>query len=73
MTKSTNSRILDEMHETAQAMSQAGLIDKRKMAEFDMLCGHKNVPDLSSDKVKRLRNRNHSGSFVDSSLTHDSC
>ena len=64
MTKSTNSRILDEMHETAQDMLQAGLIDKHKMAEFDMLCGHESVPDFSSDKIKRLRKQNHSGSTV---------
>lgn len=32
------SRILEEMHETARGLHEIGLIDKRRMHEFDALC-----------------------------------
>ena len=43
MTK-RKSRIIEEMHETAQGLHAAGLISKRRMQEFDALC-HLNVGD----------------------------
>jgi putative transcriptional regulator len=32
------SRILGAVHETARDLHKAGFIDKRRMAEFDVLC-----------------------------------
>ncbi|MCG5513797.1 hypothetical protein [Ectothiorhodospira shaposhnikovii] len=37
-TTKRNSRILDEMHETARGLHGAGLISKRRMGEFEALC-----------------------------------
>ena len=57
MTKKTrNSRILDEMHETARGLHEAGLIDKRRMLEYDALCLAP-VPEYSSEKIRALRER----------------
>jgi putative transcriptional regulator len=57
MTKKThNSRILDEMHETARGLHAAGLIDKRRMLEYDALCLAP-VPEYSSEKIRALRER----------------
>ncbi|WP_197722812.1 hypothetical protein [Sulfurivermis fontis] len=38
MAKKRNSRILREMHETARDLHRIGLIDDKRMAEFDALC-----------------------------------
>lgn len=40
-----NSLILDEMHETARGLHNAGLISKRRMEEFDVL-RHLNVHEM---------------------------
>ena len=57
MTKKTrNSRILGEMHETARGLHEAGLIDKRRMLEYDALCLAP-VPEYSSEKIRALRER----------------
>ncbi len=37
-TTKRKSRILAEVHETATGLNNAGLISKRRMAEFDALC-----------------------------------
>ena len=57
-TNRRNSRILDEMHETAQGLRGAGLISKRRMAEFDILC-HLEVHEMSPEEIKSLRERAH--------------
>ena len=57
-TKKRNSRILDEMHETARGLQGAGLISKRRMAEFDALC-HLDVHEMSPQEIKSLRERAH--------------
>lgn len=57
-TKTRNSRILDEMHETALGLHGAGLISKRRMAEFDILC-HLDVHEMSPKEIKSLRERTH--------------
>jgi putative transcriptional regulator len=54
--KIRNSRILDEMHETARGLYEAGLIDKRRMLEYDALCLAP-VPAYSSEKIRALRER----------------
>lgn len=52
--KTRNSRILAEVHETAQGLRAAGVINKRRMHEFDALC-HLDVPVLGASKIKRIR------------------
>ena len=54
MTKKRQSRILDEVHETARGLHGQGFIDKRSMGEFDALC-RLTVPSLSPRKIKSLR------------------
>ncbi len=53
-TMKPKSRIIEEMHETALGLHGAGLINKRRMREFDALC-HLNVEELSPQKIKSLR------------------
>jgi len=55
MTK-RNSRILDEMHETARGLHTAGLISKRRMSEFDALC-RLDVHDMPPQQIKSLREK----------------
>lgn len=53
-TKTVKSRILSEMHETAQGLHRAGLISKRRMSEFDALC-RLEVGEMPPQKIKLLR------------------
>lgn len=53
-TSKRSSRILDEMHETAQGLHASGLISKRRMGEYDALC-HLDVHDMSPRKIKSMR------------------
>lgn len=55
-TKTRKSRIIEEMHETARGLHNAGLIDKRRMQEFDALCSIE-VKSLSAKQIKSLRKR----------------
>lgn len=55
-TKTRSSRILDEMHETARGLHGAGLISKRRMAEFDSLC-RLDVHEMSPEEIKELREK----------------
>ena len=55
-TKTRNSRILDEMHETARGLHGAGLISKRRMAEFDILC-HLDAQKMSPKQIKLVRQK----------------
>lgn len=52
------SRILEEMHETARGLHDAGLISKRRMGEFDALC-HLDVHDMPPPQIKALREQAH--------------
>ena len=52
------SRILEEAHETVQGLYEIGLIDKRKMEKYDLLC-LKPVPDYSPREIKALRSKYH--------------
>ncbi len=52
------SRILDEMHETAQGLHSAGLISKTRMGEFDAL-RHLDVHDMQPQQIKALREQAH--------------
>jgi putative transcriptional regulator len=53
-TKQRKSRILDEVHQTARGMHGAGLISKRRMAEYDSLCNLA-VHDMPARQIKSLR------------------
>lgn len=52
------SRLLDEMHETALGLHAIGLIDRRRMDEFDALC-RLNVDEMPPQKIKLLRENAH--------------
>jgi len=49
-------RILNAVHETASDLHTAGLIDKRRMREYDALCLPP-VPKYSSQNIRALRTR----------------
>jgi len=53
-TRKPKSRILAEMHETADGLHRSGLISKRRMGEFEALC-RLNVEDMSPQQIKALR------------------
>jgi putative transcriptional regulator len=53
--KST-SRLLEAVHETAADLHEAGLIDLRRLRQFDALCLAP-VPDYSAAEIKALRAR----------------
>lgn len=65
------SRILDEMHETALGLRNAGLIDKRRMSEFDALC-HLAVADMPAEKIKSLRENAHVSQAVFAAILNTS-
>lgn len=52
------SRILGEMHETAKGLHAAGIVDKRSMHEFDLLCDLDIAP-MPAQKIKSLRENAH--------------
>jgi putative transcriptional regulator len=52
------SRILESVYETARDLHEVGLIDKRKMEKYDLLC-LKPVPKYSPEQIKALRSRYH--------------
>jgi len=57
-TTTSNNRILSELHETTRGLHAAGLIDKRRMSEYDALC-HLDVETMSPQKIKTLREAAH--------------
>lgn len=48
------SRIIEEMHETVQGLHAGGLIDERRMREFETLYRANQVPKFTADSVKAL-------------------
>lgn len=50
------SRLLEAVHESAGDLHRAGLITKRRMAEFDALCLEP-VPDYDAAAVRALREK----------------
>ena len=52
-----HSRLIEEMRETAQGMQKAGLIDARRMREYEALYRASQVPQYTGDSVKELRTR----------------
>lgn len=57
-TTKRKSRILDEMHEIARSLHDAGLVSNRRMGEFDVLC-HLDVHEMSPQKIRSLREQAH--------------
>ncbi|WP_459937896.1 helix-turn-helix domain-containing protein [Desulfonatronum parangueonense] len=57
-TTKQKSRILEEVHEMASDLNEIGLIDKRRMREFDALC-NLHVAKMSPQKIKEVREREH--------------
>lgn len=55
-TTKRKSRILQEVHEMASDLHDIGLIDKRRMREFDALC-HLDIKDIPPEKIKALREK----------------
>lgn len=51
--RKSQSRILSEVHETALDLHSAGLIDKRRMREFDALC-HLDADEMTPKAIKLL-------------------
>ena len=50
------SKILDAVYETAEGLHKAGLIDKKRMNKYNLLC-IREVPDYTPDQIKTLRKR----------------
>ena len=48
------SRLMEAIHETASDMHRLGLIDKRKMQEYDALCLEP-VPAFDATRIRTLR------------------
>jgi len=53
-----SSRILETVHTSAKDLQRAGLIDVRRMHEYDALCLPA-VPEYSPTKIKSIRARHH--------------
>lgn len=51
------SRIIEEMYETAKDFHEGGLIDKRRMEEYDAMYKACQVPKYNGAQVKALRNK----------------
>jgi putative transcriptional regulator len=56
MTKQYRSRIMAAIHETAEDLHEAGLVDKRTMRRFDEACLTP-VSPLSPEEIRALRER----------------
>jgi len=52
--RKTKSAILEAVHETAQALHQAGIMDKTTMREFASLCLPP-ITKLQPDEIKQVR------------------
>lgn len=50
------SRLMAEIHETAAGLHSAGLINKRRMQEFDVLCQLAVAP-MGAREIRALRDR----------------
>jgi putative transcriptional regulator len=57
------SRIAEAIHETMRGAHKVGVIDKRTMREFDVLC-LRTVEELSPDEIRALRERERASQAV---------
>lgn len=53
------SRIIEEMRETAEGLHASGVIDKRRMLEYEALHRANHVPQFTGEQVRKLRDRLH--------------
>lgn len=51
-------RILNEMHQTMSDFYSSGLVDKKTMLDFDVLC-LKTVHEMAPSEIKAIREREH--------------
>ena len=58
-----NSRLLNEMHETAQGLARIGAIDKRTLRDLEALCLPP-VRDLSAKQMRAIRGRTQMSQIV---------
>lgn len=56
--KKTRSRVFDEILETAGDLYASGLITKKRMAEFEAICG-RDAEALAPREIRRLRRDTH--------------
>ena len=56
MATKRKSRILEEVHETALGLRSSGLISKRSMLKFDVLCDLE-VKQISPKQIRQLREK----------------
>ena len=66
-----NSRIIDEMRETARGLHDAGLISKRRMGEFAALCNLE-VGEMAPKQIKLLRQKAHISQSVFAAILNTS-
>jgi putative transcriptional regulator len=52
-----NSKLIEEMRETALGMHKTGIIDARRLREYEALYRASQVPRYTGDSVKELRAR----------------
>lgn len=57
-TKNKQSKMLTAVHEAASGLYKAGIIDKRRMEKYNLLCNTP-VPAYSPKRIKALRARYH--------------
>ena len=63
MTKQYRSRLMASIHETAEGLHEAGVMDKRTLREFDELCLTP-VKPLQPEEIRALRLREHASQAV---------
>jgi putative transcriptional regulator len=71
MVTEKRSRLAEAVHETAHDLHAAGFIDLRRMREYDALVPTP-VPDLSSDRIRALRERHRISQAVLATLLNTS-
>jgi putative transcriptional regulator len=64
-------KILKTVHEIAQGLTAAGVMDKQTMREFDALCLPR-VKQYSKEEIKRIRERQHASQAVFASYMNTS-
>jgi putative transcriptional regulator len=63
MKKQYRSRLMASVHETAEGLHEAGVMDKRTMRKFDELCLTPVIP-LQPDEIRALRQRERASQAV---------
>jgi putative transcriptional regulator len=63
MKKQYRSRLMASVHETAEGLHEAGVMDKRTMRKFDELCLTPVIP-LQPEEIRALRQRERASQAV---------